>query len=1259
MSIPKSKSLLDRLKEDGLYDPNILKGLDPFDSSSSMYPYMQKERDAIIKNKPTPSVNDLINAYSPEIKVDPNTPSQEPNFPSSMKTDYAGHPVISSIAKGLDVALNNPVSKSIESFGHGILDSASAGILPKLLMNEKQQEQAKQLRQEYSTANLLGELTGYVLPFAAGTKVAKPLIAPLTKVIDNPYATSALTNIVGAGLTGLVEGAARGDVNPAERAVNYSTLTGAVDSAVGIGGKLISKFFKHEITPVAQNISSQTENPILQNLDVNVNKSDIQPKTLTGIWKISNPTETLNTITKDTSVTPTTLSGTYKSVNRAKLENKYDELINKVHNYYMTSNLRQSEVDALEHNLGFGVKDLNTLLDRIEEYKTKGTMSFIKEHKPPLSYGMGKDADYNLLRNLNTPKTINDIQYGTKKLSDFQHNMNSEKLTDLYNKVNTIGESTPKESIVPNVTTPLNIVNSTELSRTPEELLANQQGSINIKPEKVSNAFDRFYTKWFNDIQAAETWSDRTGDKFGTKLMNNKKVSGTVTNIFKEELVDPQYNPIGESLASIMKDVPKGKEADFSKYLVDSNALARYLQDTPINPNISLDQHLSEMDNLLANNPEFKPLQDRLNSFMTKFTDAWLAPNMVSRQTLNQWHIDNPNFVPLNRVMSEMEHSIGSHIGGLDSEGNVIKEFKGSERDITDPIENIMNMINRIVRTVKNNDAKLEIVSSLEAHPEELADVARILPSNYKGNLSLDNIIPFKRNGQTEYIQITDNVKNKPLLDVLTGANKGKIPDWKVFSKATQIFKGLITDYNPFFTTNNFSRDLTTAYGNSIIKNPVEFSKNYYNAISDMKNNTPLFKKYNAMGGEQGGFFSSEDVSNYKRDIIDPSKMSQFWNKSIGKIHDVNSAIEKSFRYAEFKAGIEKGLSPEDAFYNSGEVTTNFSRGGKNAKFVNYFTPYFNPMLQGLDRFARSFQKDPMGMTQRLGVRVATKAGKYALTVSVPMQVLKVWNETNDPEGYKALDNRTKDAYNVISTGNGKFIKFPKAREAGVLFGALLERVERQIEGDPEAWKGFKDTVYTNFSPISTNPIENNLAAPFIWNIPRNKDFAGRDIVPDYMNDWKPSDQYDDKTSALAKEFGQVTGLSPKQVDYIINSYSGVLKMVVNPENIKNRFVADSNVSNQNTTDFYDNLKKLSQIAAHINQSQNIESSVVTPEEKSRNIFNTASSYMAYIRKNDVLTEDQKRQQINNIAKTMNEGLRNSPEELKSILRSLRPEGFK
>lgn len=1099
MSIPKSKSLLDRLKEDGLYDPNILKGLDPFDSSSSMYPYMQKERDAIIKNNTSKSVNDLINAYSPEIKVDPNTPSQEPNFPSSMKTDYEGHPVISSIAKGLDVALNNPVSKSIESFGHGILDSASAGLLPKLLMNEKQQEQAKRLRQEYSTSNLLGELTGYVLPFTAGAKVAKSLIVPLTKVIDNPYATSALTNIVGAGLTGLVEGAARGDVNPAERAVNYSTLTGAVDSAVGIGGKLISKLKPQSTTAEIPNIRSQIENTVTPDVIPNISEPTVSQPTIPNI------------------------------------------------------------------------------------------------------------------------------------------------------------ESRPIE----NVNTPLNIVNSTELSRTPEELLANQQGSINIKPEKVSNAFDRFYTKWFNDIQAAETWSDRTGDKFGTKLMNNKKVSGTVTNIFKEELVDPQYNPIGESLASIIKDVPKGKEADFSKYLVDSNALARYLQDTPINPNISLDQHLSEMDNLLANNPEFKPLQDRLNSFMTKFTDAWLAPNMVSRQTLNQWHIDNPNFVPLNRVMSEMEHSIGSHIGGLDSAGNVIKEFKGSERDITDPIENIMNMINRIVRTVKNNDAKLEIVSSLEAHPEELADVARVLPSNYKGNLSLDNIIPFKRNGQTEYIQITDNVKNKPLLDVLTGANKAKIPDWKVWSKATQIFKGLITDYNPFFTTNNFSRDLTTAYGNSIIKNPVEFSKNYYNAISDMKNNTPLFKKYNAMGGEQGGFFSSEDVSNYKRDIIDPSKMSQFWNKSIGKIHDVNSAIEKSFRYAEFKAGIEKGLSPEDAFYNSGEVTTNFSRGGKNAKFVNYFTPYFNPMLQGLDRFARSFQKDPMGMTQRLGVRVATKAGKYALTVSVPMQLLKVWNETNDPEGYKALDNRTKDAYNVISTGNGKFIKFPKAREAGVLFGALLERVERQIEGDPEAWKGFKDTVYTNFSPISTNPIENNLAAPFIWNIPRNKDFAGRDIVPDYMNDWKPSDQYDDKTSALAKEFGQVTGLSPKQVDYIINSYSGVLKMVVNPENIKNRFVADSNVSNQNTTDFYDNLKKLSQIAAHINQSQNIESSVVTPEEKSRNIFNTASSYMAYIRKNDVLTEDQKRQQINNIAKIMNEGLRNNPEELKSILRSLRPEGFK
>ena len=45
----------------------------------------------------------------------------------------------------------------------------------------------------------------------------------------------------------------------------------------------------------------------------------------------------------------------------------------------------------------------------------------------------------------------------------------------------------------------------------------------------------------------------------------------------------------------------------------------------------------------------------------------------------------------------------------------------------------------------------------------------------------------------------------------------------------------------------------------------------------------------------------------------------------------------------------------------------------------------------------------------------------------------------------------------LIPTGD-KFIKIPKAREIGVLFGSLTERTLRALSGDENAFKGFKAT---------------------------------------------------------------------------------------------------------------------------------------------------------------------------------------------------------
>jgi hypothetical protein len=186
----------------------------------------------------------------------------------------------------------------------------------------------------------------------------------------------------------------------------------------------------------------------------------------------------------------------------------------------------------------------------------------------------------------------------------------------------------------------------------------------------------------------------------------------------------------------------------------------------------------------------------------------------------------------------------------------------------------------------------------------------------------------------------------------------------------------------------------------------------------------------------------------------------------------------------------------------------------------------------------------------------------------------------NNPD-YQELDQRTKDNNYLVPVGDGKFLKIPKSREWGVVFGVLFERMlEFARTGEIGAFKGFGSTLATNIAP--TNPIENNILSPIVFNIPTNKDFAGRPIVPGNLQGLSPKYQYDDRTSELAKALGQAFNMSPKQIDYLIRSYSGVIGQLgipllggsssTNP--LAASFIADKAYSNKATNEFYDNKEK-------------------------------------------------------------------------------------
>ena len=109
----------------------------------------------------------------------------------------------------------------------------------------------------------------------------------------------------------------------------------------------------------------------------------------------------------------------------------------------------------------------------------------------------------------------------------------------------------------------------------------------------------------------------------------------------------------------------------------------------------------------------------------------------------------------------------------------------------------------------------------------------------------------------------------------------------------------------------------------------------------------------------------------------------------------------------------------------------------------------------------------------------------------------------------------------VDEDGNAKtFIKIPINREYGAIFGSSIDVLAGYLSGETNPANGYKETIANNFMP--PNFVTDNVLSPLFVNLPTNKDFAGRNIVPTNLENVSPELQYDYSTSGLARGIANV-----------------------------------------------------------------------------------------------------------------------------------------
>lgn len=724
--------------------------------------------------------------------------------------------------------------------------------------------------------------------------------------------------------------------------------------------------------------------------------------------------------------------------------------------------------------------------------------------------------------------------------------------------------------------------------------------------DSAEGKFRKFYKATVDSSNEINRLAKAAGDKRASNAVQAVRTSsGTAEYIYTKQLVNPKGEVIdNRSFYDVFKPVSKNSE-DFNLYAQHLNNIDRWKQGKPVFEQYSSEESAKIVQEMLNKHPEFAEITENINSYWRQFTHSWLVE--TGRMSETAWDAMNkmyPNYVPAFRKNKAKGVSVG---GSHYSIGSGVKKAVGGHSE-TIPIEDaMMEQVSQMIKTTRKNDLYLSLIDTLKSNPEQLKTFGVVAETKPMKSLDIDNFlseaeqgalkeinskvytISAMRNGEkvTAYIN-SDLAEALGKLDNVIGskniqafANLGKT--------ITNPMKAGITGYNPVFAISNMARDIPTAliqseYGVG------KTTKNMFNAIYQMATNGEMWRKYQALGGKSAGYIHAHRGFD-KMFNVSPNPVRRIWEGMKSVLGAAGEATESIPRLAEFISSMQTHGDLNRALNESAEVTVNFSRAGEATKVLDAWTLYLNAAVQGIDKFARVAKAHPVRTAARsIGV------------VGVPYALLMAYNWDNPH--YQDLNDRTKQNYFCIPNLAGEtdeqgyaktFIRIPLNREYGSIFASSLDVVGGYLSGEANPWNGYGETLKNNFLP--PNPLTDNVLAPLLINIPNNKDFAGRSIVPSTMENVSPQLQYDYSTSGLAKGIANVANnlnlpfdslKSPMKVDYLIDSFGGYMgqmgQAVTDPQlqglgerikgvtidPFKDKFTADPRFSSGVVSDFYD-----------------------------------------------------------------------------------------
>lgn len=587
-----------------------------------------------------------------------------------------------------------------------------------------------------------------------------------------------------------------------------------------------------------------------------------------------------------------------------------------------------------------------------------------------------------------------------------------------------------------------------------------------------------------------------------------------------------------KGLKAILEPIGIKERKNFSAYLV-----AKHDLDFHANGQKATFSKAEDVATLrkFEKNETFKKAADELQKYQQHLLQQLVKSGMLKPEIYAELVKKYPNYVPFFRDFKaeSMDGFLASSKGFINV-ASPIKRFKGSTRDIIDPLQSILRNTYQFTNAIERNKVAQNFAKLADIH-----GMGRIVEQVKEGSArATDNTFTVWQRGQKVVYETTPELK--AALE-MSDKNASNLLVRIMQTPASWLRAGATSTTG--FALANLVRDNVSA---------AIFSKHGYlpvfdtlKGVSQFIKKGELYKEY-LRSGASGAAMVSLDRDYMGGQIREILRKEPTWQKVVKNPIEVMRAIseasEISTRLAEYDnarkgyTGLanrlfgseRKSLTPQQAAIEARDITIDFSRIGKNTKTANRVVAFFNAAVQGADKLRRVWKEDPVGASIRA-------------TLFVTIPTVALWQLNKDNPEYQELPQYVKDTYWILPSGD-HLIKIPKPFELGVLYGTSVERMLQWMDDKEHGRKGigFKgygervaDVLTPSVMPTAFIPIAEWAANYSFW--------RQKSIVPQAQQDLPDALQYGQNTSAVAKGIGSLFNVSPYKVDNTIRGYGGNL----------------------------------------------------------------------------------------------------------------------